>query len=125
MTVLTDELTVPTVPCRVLSVLASVLETGAVMELAAGSVTPDVEAAGVHDGRLGPRERRALEVLRERFPNQTVTAGQWRAAAQMPETTFLRARRLLVERGLVSYSGAGRAGRYGLTEMGQDAELPV
>jgi hypothetical protein len=69
---------------------------------------------------LPSNAERALQVLREMFSAQGATPGQWRAACEMPERTFMRARKTLVDRGLVARDGkVGRDARYLVTELGR------
>lgn len=66
---------------------------------------------------LGERDRRALEALRQVYRSEGVTSREWRSAAEMPPTTFARARQALLDRGLVSRDGEdSREARYVLIE---------
>jgi len=76
------------------------------------------------DRTLPPNAERALQVLRQMFPAEGATPGQWRAVCEMPERTFMRARKTLVDRGLVARDGkVGRDARYLVTEAGRSRGL--
>jgi hypothetical protein len=84
--------------------------------------TDDMHVPGPEnaDQALPSNAERALQVLRQMFSAEGATPGQWRAACEMPERTFMRARKTLVDRGLVARDGkVGRDARYLLTESGR------
>jgi hypothetical protein len=71
-----------------------------------------------YDGGLRPRELRALQALSGL--DTGATFGQWRLAAGVGETTLVRARQVLLDRGLVQRDGeGGRGTRYLLNEQGR------
>jgi hypothetical protein len=79
-----------------------------------------VETAAVEDqATLGRNERRLLATLREGFDDGGATFSQWLAATAMSKRTFLRARKVLVERGLVAHNGSGPGAHYALTAAGR------
>ncbi|GAC1463814.1 MAG: hypothetical protein PVSMB7_06020 [Chloroflexota bacterium] len=72
-------------------------------------------------GTLREREVKALQVLQASFDTAGAAVGEWRAATNMPETTFARARRALVLGGFVAPDGtAGRNTHYTITDLGHD-----
>lgn len=77
---------------------------------------PIVSAPG-EPPELREREQRALDALRQVFRPGGVPASEWRTAAGMADTTFLRARRALMDRGLVTLNGDdARGALYVLTD---------
>lgn len=62
----------------------------------------------------------AKKILRA-LPAGGATSSVWRHAALVPETTFQRARKLLVEEGFVDHTGSGKGSIYTLTTAGGDA----
>lgn len=66
---------------------------------------------------LVERDRRALEALRQLYHGEGVASREWRAVAEMPPTTFARARQALLGAGLIQRDGDdSREARYVLTD---------
>jgi hypothetical protein len=86
--------------------------------VALDSVAAQMPAAAIAD-ETSQSERTLLAALRDGFPGGA-TYTEWLAAAPMAKRTFLRTRRVLVDRGLVARDGAGQGARYTVTEQGAE-----
>jgi hypothetical protein len=69
-------------------------------------------AADVPAPALRNREQQALDALRSVYGADGATATEWQAAAKMSEATFLRARKVLTDRGLVVRDSDARRGAH-------------
>ena len=89
----------------------------------AGLLRPDPDASSDSEDALSreeetpstglrTREQQALDALVSGFGDGGATATEWQAAAEMSEATFLRARKELIERGLVIRDGTARRGAH-------------
>jgi len=83
----------------------------------------EVTDSGATD--IGRNERRLLTVLRASFDEGGATFSQWLEASLLSKRTFLRARKTLVEAGMVAHNGSGPGARYALTGPGRsEADSP-
>jgi hypothetical protein len=69
-------------------------------------------AVDVSEPTLRSREQRALDALRSVYGADGATATEWQTATKMSEATFLRARKALIDRGLVIRDSDARRGAH-------------
>lgn len=74
-------------------------------------------------GFLSVVERQALQTLHESFLDEGASASAWRAASEMPDSSFYKARTSLVRRNLVEQKGSGNATKYTLDRAGNALRL--
>ena len=85
-------------------------------------VTPeDVAEHSGNNGSLDQSQRRLLASLHAGFEQTGATFTEWLAASKLSKRTFLRARRILVDRGLVTHNGGGLGAKYFLSDDGRSA----
>jgi hypothetical protein len=100
-------------------VAADRLEEIAEEAVASDILRPDGAAADAEAQGLGRNERRLLAALGQNFDEGGATFSQWLDASTLSKRTFLRARKTLVDDGLVAHDGSGVGSRYALTASGR------
>ncbi len=104
---------------RLAALLAGEGETAADAAPDPAAAVPDA-AAAVPDAAgdepatpgLRRREQQALDALQSVYGADGATATEWQAASKMSEATFLRARKVLTDRGLVLRDSDARRGAH-------------
>jgi hypothetical protein len=81
-----------------------------VLKAAPGEGNEDAPLEDAPPRELRSREQQALDALRSAYGEGGATATQWQTATGMSEATFLRARKELIQRGLVIRDGDARRG---------------
>jgi len=120
LALLTDVEAAP-VPDQPLPVENEALAMGSLDNLPSPAPAEAIIVQGETGDGMGARDLRALQALHRAFHGEGITAREWRLAAEMPETTFARARKALLDGGLVARDGEnGRDARYSLTDAGQE-----
>lgn len=80
-------------------------------------VADDGVVRGVNLGSLSRYESLVLAALRDGFAQTGATFTDWLAATKLSKRTFLRARKNLVENGLVRHEGVGQGALYFPTDL--------
>jgi hypothetical protein len=78
---------------------------------------------GSNTTALAPTESRILEEVSAAFGTDYVSASQLQKACTVPESSYFRSRKSLLERGFIEVTGDGRSARYRLTADGHARAL--